>query len=349
MRICIVGLGAIGGFFAARLAASGARVCALARGETLRAVRANGLQLIEAAGTDDANGAGRTLTVPLRVSDDPTVLGEQDLIIVSVKTTSLASVAPQLAPLLGASTTILSAMNGIPWWFFHGMKAASARELASTPLSAIDPRGELIRLLPAKHILGCVTHMSVSTPQPGVVRQNMGQRLIIGEPEGGDPAASPRCADVIAAFSRAGFQVEPSRNIQQDIWFKLWGNMTVNPISSMTGATGDRILDDDLVREFMSRCMLEAAAIGARIGLPIDMKPEDRHAVTRKLGAFKSSMLQDAQAARPVEIDALVAVVVQIAQRVQVATPNLDALLGLSRLHARVHGLYPMPAAAVNA
>ena len=341
MRIAIVGLGAIGGFFAARLAASGAQVCALARGATLAAVRRNGLQLIEAS-SDTAGAGARAVSVPLRVSDHAAELGMQDLVILSVKTTGLADVAGQIAPMIGPQTNILSAMNGIPWWFFHGVKADMAHALAALPLSSIDSGGALLRCLPPKQIIGCVTHMSASTPEPGVVRQNAGQRLIIGEPDGRDPAASPRCADVIALFSRAGFQVEPTRNIQQDIWFKLWGNMTMNPISAITGATGDRILDDDKVRDFMSRCMLEAAAIGDRVGLPIDTKPEERHAITRKLGALKTSMLQDAQAGRAVELDALLAVVVEIGERVNVATPNLDSLLGLARLHGRVHGLYPV-------
>jgi 2-dehydropantoate 2-reductase len=147
----------------------------------------------------------------------------------------------------------------------------------------------------------------------------------------------------VGALREAGFDVEEAASIQQEIWFKLWGNMTVNPISAITGATGDRILDDGFVRQFMSRCMVEAAAIGDRIGLPIDADPESRHAVTRQLCAFRTSMLQDVQARKPVELDALVGAVLEIANQVNVPTPNIDALFGLARLQAQVLGLYPLP------
>ncbi len=332
MKIGIVGLGSVGGFLGARLARSGAQVCALARGATLAAVRARGLTLIE------QNGA--SVTVPLKVSDDAAELGVQDLLVLTVKTTGLIDVAAQLAPLIGPDTRILSAMNGIPWWFFDGF-AGKRDNLNAKPLVSVDPTGELARRLPARQVIGCVTHLSCSTPQPGVVQQKMGERLIIGEPGGGDPEHNASCAASMAMLRTAGFQVEASQCIQEDIWYKLWGNMTVNPISAITGATGDRILDDADIKDYMSRCMLEAAQVGERIGLPIGMTPEERHVVTRKLGAFKTSMLQDVEAGRPIELDALLASVIEIGQRVNVATPNLQALMGLTRLTARGRGLYP--------
>jgi 2-dehydropantoate 2-reductase len=328
MKIGIVGLGSVGGFLGARLVRSGAQVSALARGATLAAVRARGLTLIE------QNGA--SLTVPLTVSEDAAELGVQDLLVLTVKTTGLIDVAAQLAPMIGPETRILSAMNGIPWWFFDGF--AGKRD---KPLVSVDPNGELARRLPARQVIGCVTHLSCSSPQPGVVQQKMGERLIVGEPGGGDPELNVSCAASMAVLRKAGFQVEASQCIQEDIWYKLWGNMTVNPISAITGATGDLILDDADVKDYMSRCMLEAAQVGERIGLPIAMTPEERHVVTRKLGAFKTSMLQDVEAGRPIELDALLASVIEIGQRVNVATPNLQALMGLTRLTARGRGLYP--------
>ncbi len=346
MKIAIVGLGAVGGFFAARLARSEADVSALVRGETFRAVKDRGLTLIQQD--------GGSFTVPLRVSDQPAELGIQDLLIIAVKTTGLGEVARRLAPMIGANTRIFSAMNGIPWWFFDGLvgehsAAESAQELAASnariaehPLVSIDPDGALRKALPASQVIGCVTHFACSAPEPGVVKQAMGERIIVGEPRGGDPARSPGCAASMTAFSKAGFQVEASHCIQKDIWFKLWGNMTVNPVSAITGATGDRILDDPDVRNFMSRCMLEAAAIGGRIGLPISTAPEERHSVTRRLGAFRTSMLQDVEAGRPIELDALLASVIEIGQRVDVPRPNLQALMGLTRLAARSRGLYPL-------
>ena len=332
MRIGIVGLGAVGGFLAARLAAGGHQVSALARGATLEHVRQDGLALLE--GPQDRPTETR---LRLQVADDAAELGEQELVVISVKTTGLADVAPRIAPLLGPDTVVLSAMNGVPWWFFHGLDEGLARR----EWQAIDAGGRIGAAIPPQRVLGAVVHFSCAMPAPGVVRHGQGDRLIVGEPRGGD---SERCARVAQALRDGGFQVEVSQRIQQDVWFKLWGNMTMNPVSAITGATADRILDDPLVRGFISRVMREAAAIGERIGLPIPIAPEQRHEVTRKLGAFRTSMLQDVDAGKPVELDALVAIVAEIGRAVGVATPDIDALLGLARLHARVRDLYPWPA-----
>lgn len=331
MNICIYGLGAIGGLMGARLAASGASVSAVARGATLEAVRQRGLELVE-----EIDGQERRRHVPISAHERPEDLGPQDLVILSVKTTALPVVARAIAPLLGPQTTVLSAMNGVPWWFFHGLNQAPA----NLRLECVDRDGLLSSTIPAAQVLGCVTHLSAAVDGPGVVRHIAGNRLIIGEPLGG--AQTPRARRAIELLRQASFDVEEAASIQQEVWFKLWGNMTVNPISAITGATGDRILDDELVRNFMSRCMLEAAEIGRRIGLPINAEPDSRHAVTRKLGAFRTSMLQDVASSKPVELDALVGSVLEIARQVQVSTPNLDALFGLSRLQASVRGLYSL-------
>ena len=329
MKFCIVGLGAIGGLLAARLALAGHDVSALARGATLEVVQRDGLTLLEGA-----PGQEQSRRVAIETSDHPAALGRQDVVIVAVKTTGLASAANSVAALLGPDTAVLSTMNGVPWWFFHGM----APELARLQLQSVDPDGSVSRAIPAERVVGCVTHLAAMTPAPGTVRAVAGDRLIVGEPSGG--AATPRASAIVAALREAGFETEEAAVIQQDIWFKLWGNTTMNPISALTGATGERILDDDYVRGFMSRCMVEAANIGERIGLPIGQDPEQRHAVTRKLGAFKTSMLQDITAGRPVELDALVASVIEIGRQVAVQTPNIDALFGLARLQAQVRGLY---------
>lgn len=333
MKICIYGLGAIGGLLGARLARSGASVSAIARGATLQAVRNRGLELVE-----QVDGQEQRSCWPVAVYGSAQEAGPQDLVILSVKTTALPDVAARIAPLLGPDTIVLSAMNGIPWWFLHGLKQAPA----GLRLDRVDPEGALSAAIPAERVLGSVTHLSAAVLAPGVVRHVAGQRLIIGEPAGGHQ--SLRAQAVIDCLRQAGFEVEGTDCIQQEIWFKLWGNMTMNPMSAITGATGDRILDDELVRHYLSRCMLEAAAIGARIGLPIDADPESRHAVTRQLGAFKTSMLQDVEADKPVELEALVGVVLEMARQLQVATPNLDALFGIARLHATVRGLYVAPA-----
>ena len=320
-----MGAGAIGGWLGVRLAQAGADVAVLARGDTLAAVQRDGLQL--RAGEERAQ-------VAVRASADSAALGVQDLVIVAVKAPSLAGVAQQIGPLLGPDTVVLTAMNGVPWWFLDGFGGG----LSGTQLASVDPDGQIARALPTAHVLGGVVHASCSVEAPGVVRHHFGNGLILGEPSGG---VSERAQALVALLQRAGLDATVSPQIQKDIWYKLWGNMTVNPISALTGATTDRILGDDLVRGFVSSVMLEAKAIGERLGIPIDQQPEDRHAVTRKLGAFKTSMLQDVAAGKPVELDALVSSVRELGQLTGVATPFTDALLGLSRLQAQTLGLYP--------
>ena len=205
----------------------------------------------------------------------------------------------------------------------------------------IPVAGAIAQAIPAQHVIGCVVHASCSVDAPGVIRHRAGQGLIVGEPAGGETARVRELADLL---TKAGFDVTLSPQIQKDVWYKLWGNMTMNPVCAMTGASSDRVLDDELVRGFLSAVMLEAKEIGARIDIPIADEPEDRHAVTRKLGAMRPSMLQDVEAGKPVELDALVASVRELGQLTQVPPPYTDALLGLSRLHARVRGLYPAAA-----
>ncbi len=323
-KVCIYGAGAIGGWIGVKLARAGCALSVVARGATLAAIRRDGLRLVE---------AGNTHAVPVQASDTPAELGVQDVVVVAVKAPAMADVARAIGPLLGPDTIVLTAMNGVPWWFFHGLPGP----LAGTRLQAVDPDGAIAAAIPPRHIIGCVVHASCALDGPGLVRHHFGQKLIIGEPSG---EATPRVQALAALLREAGFETELSPQIQKDAWYKLWGNMTVNPVSAMTGATTDKVLDDDLVRDFISAVMLEAREIGHRIGIPITQEPEDRHQVTRKLGAFKPSMLQDVEAGKPVELDALVTVVRELGQRTGVPTPCTDVLLGLARLHARERGLY---------
>ena len=296
----------------------------VARGATLDALQLHGLRLQD----------GQAITSQAVASTDtPADLGVQDLVVLAVKAPSLPAVARQIAPLLGPDTIVMTAMNGVPWWFLQGFGGA----LAGTRLAAVDPDGALANALPASHIIGCVVHASCSVDAPGLVRHHFGNRLILGEPSG---EKTGRVLQLAAMLEKAGFEAPISEQIQRDIWFKLWGNMTVNPISALTGATTDLIMNDELVRGFISQVMLEAKEIGARIGIQIDQQPEDRHQVTRKLGAFKTSMLQDLEAGKPVELDALVTVVKELGGLTGVQTPYTDALLGLARLQARVRKLY---------
>ena len=324
-KVAIVGAGAIGGWMGVHLARAGAQLSVLARGDTLTALQRNGLQLHQ---------GGELHHMPVKASNDAAELGVQDLVVISVKAPALASVAQQIGPLIGQDTVVLTAMNGVPWWFLQGFGGPVQRQ----SLGTVDPQGTIARAIPAQHVIGGVVHASCSVDAPGVIRHHFGDGLIVGEPSG---ANTPRVQALHALLQKAGFNATLSPQIQKDIWFKLWGNMTVNPISALTGATSDRLLDDALVRGFMSRVMLEARAIGECIGIPIAQEPEDRHAITRKLGTFKTSMLQDVEAGKPVELDALVSAVRELGQMTGVATPFTDALLGLSRLHARGLGLYP--------
>jgi 2-dehydropantoate 2-reductase len=234
---------------------------------------------------------------------------------------------------MAPNTIVLTAMNGVPWWFFD----RADRPLVGTQLTTIDPTGEIAKSIPANNVVGCVVHAACSVDAPGVIRHKMGARLIIGEPSGG---LTPRLKALHDALAAAGFEPESSDDIQRDVWFKLWGNMTMNPVSAITGATTDKILDDAQVREFCSAVMREAQSVGKQIGIPIAQTPDERHAVTRKLGAMKTSMLQDVEAGKGIELDALVAAVCEIGQKVNVPTPYTDALLGLTRLMARGRGLY---------
>jgi 2-dehydropantoate 2-reductase len=325
MKVCIYGAGAIGGFIGARLAARDHSVSAVARGATLAALHAHGMRL---------RSAGRELRADVRAAEDPAQLGPQDLVVVAVKGPAMPGIAARIAPLLGPDTMVLTAMNGVPWWFFSGMPGPCA----GVRLNTLDPDGAIAAAIPFRHVIGCVVHASCTTPEPGVVQHVMGQGLIIGEPAGGD---SPRTTALAAALAAAGFECQLAQRIQKDVWYKLWGNMTMNPVSAFTGATVDRILDDELANGFCQAVMREARDVGAAIGCPIEQTVEARNAITRKLGAFRTSMLQDVEAGKPLEIDALLTVVREIGGRVGVPTPNLDALLGLTRVFARTRGLYP--------
>jgi len=331
MKIAVVGLGAVGGLIAARLAAhAGHEVSALARGATLAAVRAHGLRLV---------ASSQETTAAVNASDDARALGVQDLVVVALKGPALADAGASMQPLLGPQTVLMPAMNGVPWWFLQTLPAGA--HVADRHLASIDPDGRIAAALPLESVLGCVVHLTCSSPEPGVIHHGFGDRLIVGEPAGG---ASARSTRVCEALARAGFSAEASTDIRHDIWYKLWGNMTMNPVSALTSAPSDRIIDDPLVHAFMLRTMEEAARIGAQIGCPIVQSGEERMAVARQLGSFKTSMLQDALAGRALELDALVAAVREIGVRLGVPTPNIDALLGLTRLMARERGLYP-PAA----
>ena len=325
MKICIFGVGAIGGFIGTRLAATGrCSVSAVARGRTLRALQEHGWRLRQ---------AGALVRCPATATDDARALGPQDVVIIAVKGPAMPEVAASIKPLLGRDTVVVPAMNGVPWWFAHDVPA-----LGSAPLESVDPRGRISAAIPFANVVGCVVHVSATSPEPGLSEHKTGLGLIVGETNGGE---SSRTWDLALLLTYAGLEATVSPNIRRDIWYKLWGNLTMNPVSALTGATIDRMLDDPLVREFCAGAMREAAEIGARIGCLMGQTPDDRLKVTSRHGRFKSSMLQDVEAGRPLEIDAIVGAVKEIGERLRVPTPHIDSLLGLVRLFARTRGLYP--------
>jgi 2-dehydropantoate 2-reductase len=326
MRICVVGAGSIGGVIAAGLSSvDGITTSVLARGATLHAIRADGLRVHAPDGT-----VGVVTGLAAASPDTAAELGPQDVVIVAVKAQSMPAVAASIEPLLGPATAVLSTLNGVPWWFLDGFGGPAA----GAHLDSVDPGGAIAAALPAARVIGGTVHLSASSPGPGVVHWRAGNGLIIGELGGGD---SPRLSALASALRAAGFDLTVSDRIRDDVWYKLWGNLTINPVCAITGATTGPALDDDLVREFISAAMLEAREIGGRIGCPIAQTPQDRHAVTRKLGDFTPSMLQDARAGRPLELDALTGAVRELGALTGVPTPSVDALHGLARLYVRAH------------
>jgi 2-dehydropantoate 2-reductase len=314
-KTTIVGAGAIGGLLAAGLLRAGHTVNMLARGATLVALREHGLQII-------ADGA--TESFALKVVAQAAELGEQDFVILALKSQALPQLAPLLAPLIGAQTTLVGAMNGVPWWFLHDLPGP----LRGQTLEAVDPGGSVSASLPAQQTAGCVVHLAASSDAPGVVRRGRGNQLILGSINAERQA---RVESLCAALREGGFDASVTPEIRREIWIKLWGNMNMNPISALTGATVDRILDDPFTHALVLQMMEEAAAVGAKLGLSTGMSPAERSVITRKLGAFKTSMLQDVEAGRSLELDPILGVFPELGRKLGVATPHCDAVYGLLR------------------
>lgn len=308
--IAIVGAGAIGGWIAARLAIAGNVVSILARGATLEALCSEGLRLSE---------AGQTRIAPINAAGDGAALGPQDLVVIAVKAPMLAEAAEAARPLIGPATLILPMLNGVPWWF------------TNEPLRSVDPDGRIAAALAFDRVIGCVVHASCFRSAANEVVVKHADKLILGEPVGG---ATQRVESLSSLFEDAGIGCERSANVRRAIWYKLWGNATVNPLSALTRATADKLLADGTIRAFMADAMDELAAVGASIGCPISESAEDRMAVTARLGAFKSSMLQDVETGRPIELEALVGAPLEIADRVGISSPQLRRLYAMTKLLA---------------
>jgi 2-dehydropantoate 2-reductase len=316
MKVCIVGAGAVGGWIAGMLADAGADVSLLARGATLAALKASGLRV---------RRKGAQSAYRLKVESDAAKLGKPDVVIVAVKGQGIPALAPAIATLLAPDTIVVPAVNGIPWWFFQ----VADVPLAGVSLASVDPDGAVARAVSTQRVIGCVVHASAWTPEPGVVEVQGEDRLIVGEPDASD---TPRCRALAAAFGRSTANIVVSDNIRRDIWTKLWGNMTMNPLSVLTGATTARILYDPDARGLVRAMMLEMQRLGTAIGIPIAMSPDERMDVTRRLGDIKTSMLRDFEAGREIEIGPILGALAEISDRVAEPAPYLHAVLGLLRL-----------------
>ena len=326
MKICVYGAGAVGGLIAGWLARSGQDVSVVARGANLEAIRNRGLRL-------RSGPEGDAQVARVRAEDVPARLGAQDCVIVAVKGHALPEVAAGIAPLLGPDTRIVTAMNGVPWWFFERLPFGAGK----LRLESLDPGGTLSRAMPASRVVGCVVHFAASTPEPGLVSHAMGRRLILGEPGGANGERTLAIAD---ACERAGFEVLRSASIEKEFWVKLLGNVSFNPVSALTLASSDRLIADPLVKAYMVAVMREVLEIGRAVGVDADIDPEARIDMARALGRFKTSMLQDMEAGRPLEIDGLLSGTLEIARAAGVAAPYTESLLGLIRLRAESGGQY---------
>jgi 2-dehydropantoate 2-reductase len=324
MKICVFGAGAIGGLIAAKLAAANAaEVTIIARGPHLAAMQAHGLKLLS-EGTE-------TIVHPRCVAT-PEEAGPQDAVIVTLKAVGLPGAAPQIAKLLGPETCIVSAVNGVPWWYFH--KIGGAHE--GRRVESVDPGGVVSRHLPPERAIGCIVYPAAEVPEPGVIEHSYGDRFTLGEPSG---ERTPRVEALAKALVAAGFKAPIRPRIRDEIWVKLWGNLAFNPISALTLNTLDQLTGDPGQREVARNMMLEAQAIAESLGVRFAIDVDKRIAGAAEVGAHRTSMLQDLERGRPMEIEALLGVVVEMAELTGLPAPTCRTVLALLRARARVAGL----------
>lgn len=323
MKIAVVGAGAIGGYVGGWLAVAGEEVTFIARGANLQAIRRTGMRVIGEDGTEVIARAA--------AYDKTSDAGPQDVVVLAVKAHQVGGIAADLAALCHAETSIVTMQNGIPWWYFH--KHGGAYE--GTPVRSADPDGSIARLIDADRIIGAVVYPAATLEEPGVVHVVEGKRFTLGEPNG---SPSPRVQAISAAFTRAGFKAPVIADIRSEIWLKLWGNVSFNPISALTHATLVGLLQFPLTRELSVQMMREAEAVANKLGVTFRVGIDKRIAGAEKVGEHKTSMLQDVEAGRPMEIEALVGAVVELGRLTQTPTPHVDAVYALVSLLARQLG-----------
>jgi len=319
MKVCVVGAGAIGGLLGARLADAGHEVSLVARGAHLAAIRANGLAI------QDRDGV-RSWALP--ASDEPAGFGPQDVVVIALKAYSIGSMLARIARLLTPDTAVVTAINGIPWWYF----CRAGGRFDGMPVECLDPGGAMVRALDPKHLVGCVVHGSAEVVAPGVVHHTSGGAFILGEIDG---RVTPRIQALAVAIEAAGLKAPVTARIRDDVWTKLIGNTSYNPVAALTGALMSDINANPALIELIRRMMLEGIAVAEAHGCRMTVSLDERFALARKLGAVKVSMLQDLERDRPLEIDAIVTAVSELGRKVGVPTPTIDGVEALIRERAR--------------
>jgi 2-dehydropantoate 2-reductase len=324
MKICIYGAGAIGGLLGAELALSGSDVSLIARGPHLDAIKRDGLELIR---------DGKSRVAHPVATDNPAELGQQDYVIITLKAHSVPGVVDAMQPLLSPETTVVTAVNGIPWWYFRGVEGPYSNH----QLTSVDPGGKQWGGIGPQRAVGCVVYPAAEVERPGVVRHIEGDRFTLGEPDG---SRSERASHFSEALITAGFKAPVRPRIRDEIWIKLWGNLSFNPISVLTSATLAEICNDPGTRSVARAMMVEAQQIGEAVGARFPIDVDKRIDGAAAVGAHRTSMLQDLDRGRPMEIDALVKVVQELGQLTKIATPYIDTVLALVCFHARLAGSY---------
>ena len=326
VKICVYGAGAIGGYLAACLHDAGADVSLIARGPHLEAIQKHGLQL---------KISGETRHYNLKASNTPSDFGEQDYIIIALKAHGITHITEEIKPLLGPNTAVVSAVNGLPWWYFF--KANTNTDLDDKHLQSVDPDGKIWNSIGAKRSIGCVVYPACEISEPGTITHIEGERISLGEPSG---EMTERMKILSELMIKGGLKAPQKKRIRDEIWIKLWGNCSFNPVSALTGASLDKIAEDPSTRKIVRDIMQECMEIGERLSIRFAVSIEDRINGAGKIIGHKPSTRQDIEMGRPLEIDPLVTVLIELAQHLNIETPTLTSVSSLLKLQARTLGLY---------
>ncbi|MDA9816021.1 2-dehydropantoate 2-reductase [Alphaproteobacteria bacterium] len=325
-KICIYGAGAIGGYLAACLHDAGADVSLIARGPHLQAIKKDGLKFKK-------NGESRTYH--LKASDNPADFGAQDYVIIALKAHGITHITQMIQPLLGADTAVVSAVNGLPWWYFY--KANTNTDLNDKPLYSVDPETKIWRAIGPERAIGCVVYPACEISNPGVVTHIEGDRISLGEPSG---ESTERLKILSGLMIKGGLKAPQKKRIRDEIWIKLWGNCSFNPVSALTGASLDKIAEDAETRKLVAEIMQECKQVGEALSIRFAVSIEDRINGAGKIIGHKPSTRQDIEMGRPLEIDPLVTALIEIAKQLDIETPALSSVSALLKLQARIMGLY---------